>query len=376
MQSDKKLNIILLDPFHTGSHKQWSTSFKKYSSHNIQIIGLPGRNWKWRMHGAAITLADKILKINEKIDVILSTDMLDLSLLISLTRTKLKDCKFCLYFHENQITYPWSPEDNDVKLERDYHYAFINYSSALSADQVFFNSSYHKAAFLDALPEFLSHFPEPVNRNTIDLIELKSKILPLALELESNNFKPLKQQDTLKSILWNHRWEYDKGPDLFFNTILKLDNEGVDFKLIVLGEGFEKSPPIFDQIKEVLADKIIHFGYSESRQEYFKNLAIADLAPVTSNQDFFGGSAVEAIFFGAIPLFPERLAFPEHIPKHLKDRLLYNSNQEFEEKLKLFVEKDILNPEERNQLRDHVARYDWNQQIELYDTSILECVNA
>ena len=31
-----------------------------------------------------------------------------------------------MYFHENQITYPWSPNDRDIIKERDHHYGFIN----------------------------------------------------------------------------------------------------------------------------------------------------------------------------------------------------------------------------------------------------------
>mgnify|MGYP000456988033 CR=1 FL=1 len=37
---------------------------------------------------------------------------------------------------ENQITYPWSPQDEDVKYQRNNQYGFINYTSALAADQV------------------------------------------------------------------------------------------------------------------------------------------------------------------------------------------------------------------------------------------------
>ena len=57
MSSFEKLNITLIEPFFTGSHKAWAEGYKKNSQHNISIISLKGIYWKWRMHGGAITLA-------------------------------------------------------------------------------------------------------------------------------------------------------------------------------------------------------------------------------------------------------------------------------------------------------------------------------
>ena len=53
----KKLNIVLIEPFYTGSHKAWAEGYQQSSQHNIHIISLKGIYWKWRMHGGAITLA-------------------------------------------------------------------------------------------------------------------------------------------------------------------------------------------------------------------------------------------------------------------------------------------------------------------------------
>ena len=71
--------------------------------------------------------------------------MLNLPVFQSLIK---QSCPIVIYFHENQFTYPWSPNDKDVELQRDKHYGFINYSSALSADHVYFNSQFHLNSFL------------------------------------------------------------------------------------------------------------------------------------------------------------------------------------------------------------------------------------
>ena len=96
------------------------------------------------MHGGAITLAKRYHNLNFNPDLILVTDMLNLPVFQSLVKP---ECPVAIYFHENQFTYPWSPNDADVELQRDKHYGFINYSSALSADHVYFNSKFHFDSF-------------------------------------------------------------------------------------------------------------------------------------------------------------------------------------------------------------------------------------
>ena len=39
----KQLNIVLIEPFFTGSHKAWADGYKKNSNHNINILFLKGK---------------------------------------------------------------------------------------------------------------------------------------------------------------------------------------------------------------------------------------------------------------------------------------------------------------------------------------------
>ena len=89
------------------------------------------------MHGASITLAEIFMKNNKSYDLIIASDFLNLPLFKSLCHEKLGEIKIVIYFHENQITYPWSPNDKDLELNRDKHYSFINYTSALSSNHIF-----------------------------------------------------------------------------------------------------------------------------------------------------------------------------------------------------------------------------------------------
>ena len=134
------MKICLLETFLSGSHKSWAEGLKNHLQADVTILSLSGKYWKWRMHGGAISLAKKFNALDEKFDLILATDMIDLNIFLAHTRSKSQGIPIALYFHENQLSYPWSSGDLDHKNGRDLHYGFINYSSSLSADKVFFNS--------------------------------------------------------------------------------------------------------------------------------------------------------------------------------------------------------------------------------------------
>ncbi|MEM7511245.1 MAG: DUF3524 domain-containing protein, partial [Bacteroidota bacterium] len=274
-------NIFLIEPYFRGSHASWANGLIKHSKHNIHLFSLPGNFWKWRMHGAAISLSKQVKDQAMIPDLFLVSDMLDLPTFLALCGPSFSTIPTLLYFHENQLSYPWSPTDKDPSLKRDNHYAFLNYTSALVADHVCFNSAFHMDSFLDALPAFLAQFPDHQEIQNVDIIRSKSSVLSLGIEYGdkpaiaiSSNERPV--------ILWNHRWEYDKNPDEFFQLLIRLKEEEIDFSLILLGESFQKIPASFKKGLEVLKDHILQAGYLEDKAEYYYWLQKADVLPVTS----------------------------------------------------------------------------------------------
>ena len=303
------MRILLINSFHTASHQRWAEALLRYSRHEIELYSLPGRHWKWRMHGAAVELS---LKLNpaSSYDLVLVTDMLDLATLKGL-RPDLAALPCVCYFHENQLCYPWSPQDEDVVLARDHRYSWINYTSALAADALWFNSNYHKASWNKALPDFLRQFPEG---SKLPLPQAAQAVLALPLEGIETLAKAARVRNPGPPIiLWNHRWEYDKGPDEFFAILGQLKTEGYAFRLLVVGESYGRQPPVFAKAKADFASEIVHWGYVADATAYRHWLLQADIALVTSRHDFFGISVVEAIAAGAIPVLPEGLSYQEHL---------------------------------------------------------------
>jgi glycosyltransferase involved in cell wall biosynthesis len=361
------MKICLVEPFHTGSHATWAEEYARYSGHEVTLLTLDGRHWKWRMHGGAVALAKRFMAEGLEPDLLLASDMLDLATFLALTRATTANLPTALYCHESQLTYPWSPDDHDPQHKRDAHYAFINYTSALAADAVLFNSRFHREALISQLPEFLKNFPDHNELENVDLIKGKSQVLPLGLDLQAlDRYRPRQPDETTGPplILWNHRWEYDKNPEEFFRALFHLHDEGLAFRVAVLGEAYRKSPDIFDRARQQLGERVIQFGYVESFADYARWLWQADILPVTSHHDFFGASVVQAIYCGCLPLLPRRLAYPEHLPENKHAPYLYDDYDDLVNRLRTKLDVPLAVDEA---LRAHVAHYDWREQITKYD---------
>jgi len=372
------VNVLLVEPYYTGSHAAWADGYAAHSRHRVTVLGLPGRFWKWRMHGGAVTLARQFMEMSAAPDLLLATDMLDLTTFLALTRARTHHIPTALYFHENQLSYPWSPGDRDVRQGRDVHYGFINYASALAADALFFNSAYHRDGFFDELPRLLKHFPDYNELDSVEALRAKSQVLPLGLDLRRFDAYQLHlhlrrsaAQVQVSAIsrrpllLWNHRWEYDKNPEEFFRALFILAERGLDFGLVILGESFRRQPSEFLEAQRRLGERVRHAGYVPDFADYARWLWQADLLPVTSRHDFFGSSVVEAVYCGCFPLLPRRLSYPELIPAEYHDLCFYRDFDDLVARLTSAVEHG--SPLQPAALQNAVARFDWRDMAPLYD---------
>jgi len=354
------MRIALIDTFYDTSHRYWAEGLIRHSPHEITLFTNPPKNWKWQMVGGVLDVINKI-NADHTFDLIIATDMVNITLLKSCLDAHHLNTPILVYFHENQITYPWSPNDADVVKKRDHHYGWMNYTSAVLADGLLFNSSYHKRSFLNNLPGFIKMFPKFKIPITVKQLEQKSSVLPIGLESPIRDF-PLSSRPVF---IWNHRWEYDKNPEDFFTTLIQLSNENFQFDLIVVGKEYKNSPAIFSEAKIALKKHILHWGWVENRKKYLELLGQSNLLLVTSNQDFFGISIVEAIAYGCLPILPDRLCYPEHIPEELHDKILYNTPHDMLSFLREALKNETFL--EAKPYSNFIDKYLWERILPLYE---------
>ncbi len=301
------MKALFLEPFACLSHMALVDALQAlFTDWDWTVHTLPDRQWKWRSRLSGLQFS-QMIDPNVAYDILLVGSLTPLTELLVLS-PQLRTGHVVSYFHENQFHYPFRTEITDS--EKQIMYTSI--TTALAADSVLFNSDFNRKTFLDGATTFLNQLPVTLDKARIlEEITRKSAVFPIPLMVTPNHDEPRGNPPT---VLWNHRWEHDKRPEVFFEALFSLADAGLDFKLIVLGEQFDRAPEIFNEAREKLASKITHFGFVESRIEYEALVAKSDIVVSTTAQEFYGLSILEAVACGAIPIVPDDLSYPELFP--------------------------------------------------------------
>jgi glycosyltransferase involved in cell wall biosynthesis len=306
-----RLPWIFMEPYYGGSHRHLVDGLVERLDLPITLWTLPARKWKWRMRGAALHFAERWRREMPRAAGIFTSSMQDTAALRGLLPRDARSLQLIIYFHENQLRYPVQVVD-----KRDFHYAWTNIQSALAGDSLLWNSAYNLNSFLEELPVFMRRMPDARLGGLAKAVADRSTILPVPLSLQHLADRRGEQgpRHGPCRILWNHRWEHDKGPEIFFEALGQLQGEGLDFELSILGESFGEVPPVFDRARRELAHKIHCWGFRESREEYERELLAADIVVSTARHEFQGLSVLEAVAAGAVPVVPDDLAYREIWP--------------------------------------------------------------
>lgn len=357
---------MVCEPYFTGSHRAWAEGLASHSVHDVRLVTHQGGFWKWRMQGAALTVAAEVDRLAGewgRPDVVVASDMLNVPALLGFARDALAGVPVVAYFHENQLTYPMP--DGEVLDET---YAMTNWLTMAVADHVVFNSEYHRRDVLAALPHLLGRRPD--HRHTPWLADVSARTSVLPVGVDSNRFARLSaprmgDERPAPVVLWNHRWEYDKDPASFFEALDAVRGSGVDFRLIVAGESYQTVPTVFEQARQQFGERILHFGTANDK-EYPGLLAQADVVVSTARHEFFGVAVVEAITAGALPVLPNRLSYPELIPEP-HGPYLYGDQRELVDRLCWALTDDAGRQGAAAAARSYVERFDWRHVARNYD---------
>lgn len=309
-----RLRILALEPYYGGSHQAVLEGLVAQVDAEWTLLTLPARKWKWRMRGAAMTMAEQARSLasapertaaTRPFDLVLASTFLNLAEFRGLSGARIAEVPAIVYFHENQLVYP-----NRHTADWDFQFPLTNITSALSAETCVFNSRYNLEGFCGQIPGFIREFPDHHPKGLAEAIAAKSCVIappfdPAPFDATS----PVRGRRC--RIVWPHRWEHDKNPEAFFSAVSVLAKEGLDFEVAVAGQSFRETDEVMRAAAAALGDRLVHCDEPDTRAEYAALLASADVAVSTAANEFFGLAMVEACYAGAAPLVPDRLAYTE-----------------------------------------------------------------
>lgn len=325
--------ILVIEPYMGGSHRQFIEGLVANIPAHYTFLTLPARSWKMKMQLSAVWCLEQWRAFddqNKRFDIVLCSTFVDVAVLRALLVQESwwsRETEIYIYFHENQVVYPNRKTDGSW-----LQFALINFNSAMAADRVAFNSEYNQSTFITGVRQYIKKFNKIDAEIIVEAILRKSIILHPPVDFEEIDGYWQERAVNVPVIVWNHRWEHDKGILKCLAVLEKLKNEGVEFRLILLGQVHDTLNKMKEQVEEKFAGYLLHCGFAESKRRYVELLAGGDIVISCASHEFFGISVLEAVRAGCVPLLPRSLSYPELYP----DNFLYQPG-DFEKKLKELI---------------------------------------
>ena len=207
----------------------------------------------------------------------------------------------------------------------------VSLYSALAADSVVFNSAYNMDSFLAGCGALLDKLPDRVPGGVVSILRDKASVLPVPTDFAQAVAteaawpgQPGELPGRPLRLLWVGRFEHDKGGDGLLRILLRLERDGLDYELAVIGQQFRSSPDVFRQIETDFSHRLVQFGYMDDPRAYRALLRGADIVLSTAGHEFQGLAVLQAVANGCLPVVPRRLAYPEIYPA----QYCYDSNRD------------------------------------------------
>ena len=326
--------ILGIEPWNAGSHRSVIESIDRHSTAAWTWLTRPGGGVRWCLRQSALSFAQEVgelVKEGERWDAVFVSSLCSLSDFKACAPRSVRSLPHVLYMHENQAAYPVSERIDEVTKSRDAHLAFTNLASMEAADLVLFNSEYNRDSFIEAMSRLLEKAPWTVGQDWIARLNERSRVawppIPedaweapvLHNPVDSSYADPGGGQRRVVRVAWPHRWEHDKGCEELKDLIVgcKADPE-IEFRWTILGKRFNEVPPAMQVIHQEHQDVLDRYGGPADRVAYLELLRSCDWVTSTARHEFFGIGVVEAIACGCLPWLPDRLSYPELIPREFR----------------------------------------------------------
>lgn len=341
------LKVLVVVPWYGGSHRAWVDGWRAASVHDIAVVTAEPRMWRHRMLAGTVELAEGVkaaVAAHGRPDVLMVSSLTDTAALLGLARRAIGDAPVVQFQHESQLLHPnHSPADN--------HLIDIEWRSLCAADQVWFNSEFHRLSYLDSASRDVSQ------------LAYKSLVMPVGVDLSEIGTTRRKADGGITRLLFNQRWDADKRPERVVAAMASAAAAGARFEVVLAGEQPPDDTSQLRRCVERLGKRVVHAGTAQ-RESYIELIHSCDAVVGDPAHEFFGISAVEAMAAGCFPLLPDDLSYPELVGDYAA--LLHRSH-DLVARLIDYCRSPSLAPPE---LAAAVRRFDWSVVGAHYDVAV------
>lgn len=320
------MHILVLSAYHAASHDYWLQGLlKALPEHCWDTLTLPPRYFNWRIRGNPLSwCGEGRPELETPYDLIIATSTVDVASLRGLIPAW-RNSRWVVYFHENQFAYPPSPEGS---ARQQVEPQMVNLYAALAADALWFNSRFNLDSLIDGCEALCRKLPDHVPAvGWFHRLREKALVLPVPLQEQTGSQSCTEVlTGSLLRVVWNHRWEYDKGVDRLLALVKALNRRGLPVRLTLLGQRFRSVPQAMRDLLALPAGAVVVQcpDFIEDRDQYVALLGQHNVVLSTSLHDFQGLSIMEAAQAGCVPLLPDRLCYPDFFDAQYRYRSFPN----------------------------------------------------
>jgi hypothetical protein len=300
----RPLDILALEPFYGGVRRAMLEALVKSSRHRWTVLRLPPRRIERRLTTAANWFSEQLSRHwVGRLDLLFTSEAMNLANLLRLTPA-LAAFPSVVYFHDNQLPDPEAAKpDQPTDL--------VNLGTATAASEIWFNSAWHRQAFLARATALVEKHPELSSHNPMPAVSAKSRLMPPPIDwalVESlKTAAGVKRQP--RTVFFETR---DANLPLLNEGLALVRQAGVEFNAITVGPVNQLDPTL---------PRFTVSEYDEPGQvRGMLESGVFLSAKPSAASDYL---AIRALLAGCEPVLPDAGVYREILPKPLHASHLY-----------------------------------------------------
>ena len=306
----RQLDILALEPFFGGVRRATLETLIRHSRHRWTLLKLPPRRIERRLAAAANWFSEQLTRHwVGRMDLLFTSEAMNLASLLRLV-PQLADCPTIVYFHDNQL-----PDLSDAATESS-PLDQVNLNTAQAANEIWFNSTFHKQLFYGLAATVVDRYPELSTHNPLP--ELRTKTRLMAPPIDTGIVNDLRAAEEIARQPQTIFLETRDADLILLNEVLdRLLTMEVPLKLMTVG-------PV-DAIDGRI-DRTTISEYDEAGQirAMLQSSVVLSAKPAAPS-DY---QVIRALAAGCRPILPRQGVYKEIIPEKLHTSCLYTLDAE------------------------------------------------